>query len=149
MLPSCLGPSVDFQFRRYENGANDIAMTVYAVYTPEEFQALANTGAAMQPCIDKIYPTISFWVGTVTIYRPTFLQLSDPGLLFEGFTEYWANEFQKDFEYWYGATIRANLAPILQWFRRESHRELEQQRDAYFGARPALPLYRQPLLPRK
>jgi len=140
---------MDFQFRRYENGTDNITMTVFAVYTSEEFAALAKSGAAMQPCIGKINPTISFWAGSFTVYNPTFLQMSDPGILIEGFTGYWANEFQNTFNYWYGDTIRANLAPVLQWFRRETHLELEQQRDSYFGARPSLPPYSPNYLPRK
>lgn len=132
---------MDFQFRRYDHGQDNISIAVLAVFTSEEFQALTQTGALYQPCIDKINPTMGFWRGEVSIHRPTFLQLVDPGLLFQYFTGFYAQEFQNDFEYWYGSTIRGRLAPVLQHFVYHVHRDLEYQRDSYFGAAPQIPYH--------
>src|SRR4051812_35927234 len=138
---------MDFNLEQHVNGRQNISITVSAIYTPEELEALTEMTMLFKPCIGAIYADLGAWRDTYIIRNPTFHQFYDPGIHIEGFSEHFANRFIARFDNNYGHHIKNALAPILQTYRRLHHEHLERERDTYFGAKPELPFYTPPKLP--
>ena len=82
---------MDFNLEQHINGRQNISITVSAIYSPEELEALTETMMLFKLCIGAIYADLGAWRDTYILRNPTFHQLYDPGIHIEGFSEHFAN----------------------------------------------------------